>query len=207
MLSLPGRRRAAPHPSFLPTLFLALGLSGLGLAGARAATPEGDPAAAPPPPLGWSSSGHFGCDVSEQLIRETADAMVSAGLRSAGYRYIVVDGCWHAGRDAAGNLVADPERFASGMKALASLRACARPEIRPGGRRRRIELPAPCGRQRPRRTRPAPVRGVGRGRTGPRLVRQCRLEISGPARGGPGQQQRGRAIARTSDCGPSSPRH
>ncbi|HET9317133.1 MAG TPA: glycoside hydrolase family 27 protein, partial [Vicinamibacteria bacterium] len=33
------------------------------------------------PPLGWNSWNKFGCNVSEQLIRETADAMVSSGMK------------------------------------------------------------------------------------------------------------------------------
>ncbi|PYP13406.1 MAG: alpha-galactosidase, partial [Gemmatimonadetes bacterium] len=33
------------------------------------------------PPMGWNSWNHFGCDVSEQLVRETADAIVASGMR------------------------------------------------------------------------------------------------------------------------------
>jgi alpha-galactosidase len=72
------------------------------------------------PPMGWNSFNHFGCDVDEQLIRETADAMVSTGMREAGYRYVNIDDCWMAKeRDADGNLIPDPEKFPGGMKALA----------------------------------------------------------------------------------------
>src|SRR5207249_8280636 len=39
-------------------------------------------------PMGWNSWNKFACNVSEQLIRETADAMVSAGMQSAGYQYV-----------------------------------------------------------------------------------------------------------------------
>ncbi|HEU5467227.1 MAG TPA: hypothetical protein VFU75_10065, partial [Gemmatimonadales bacterium] len=38
------------------------------------------------PPMGWNSWNHFACDVSDRLIRETADAMVSSGMKDAGYR-------------------------------------------------------------------------------------------------------------------------
>jgi alpha-galactosidase len=48
-----------------------------------------------------------------------ADAMVSSGMKDAGYEYIVIDDCWQVDRDAEGKIVADPERFPSGMKALA----------------------------------------------------------------------------------------
>ncbi len=71
------------------------------------------------PPMGWNSWNQFACNVSEQLIRETADAMVSSGMRDAGYQYVVIDDCWQVSRDKNGIIVADPQRFASGMKALA----------------------------------------------------------------------------------------
>jgi alpha-galactosidase len=71
------------------------------------------------PPMGWNSWNHFACDVSESLIRETADAMVSSGMRDAGYRYVVIDDCWQVSRDASGTIVADAQRFPHGIKALA----------------------------------------------------------------------------------------
>jgi alpha-galactosidase len=69
--------------------------------------------------MGWNSWNKFACDVSEQLIREIADAMVSSGLKAAGYQYVNIDDCWQVSRDAQGNIVADPARFPSGIKALA----------------------------------------------------------------------------------------
>jgi alpha-galactosidase len=48
-----------------------------------------------------------------------ADAMVSSGLKAAGYQYVNIDDCWQVSRDAQGNIVADPARFPSGIKALA----------------------------------------------------------------------------------------
>jgi len=71
------------------------------------------------PPLGWNSWNKFGCNVSEQMIRETADAMVSSGMKEAGYQYVNIDDCWHGERDARGFITANKERFPSGMKALA----------------------------------------------------------------------------------------
>ena len=71
------------------------------------------------PPMGWNSWNKFGCDVNEQLIRETADAMVSTGMKDAGYIYINIDDCWHGQRDSLGFIHPDPKRFPSGMKALA----------------------------------------------------------------------------------------
>ena len=71
------------------------------------------------PPMGWNSWNKFGCNVSESLIRSVADAMVTTGLKDAGYEYLVIDDCWQVDRDKNGNIVPDPKRFASGMKALA----------------------------------------------------------------------------------------
>ncbi|BAL88016.1 putative alpha-galactosidase [Actinoplanes missouriensis 431] len=96
----------------------ALGAAALALtAPAPAAAAPGSPAVRPP--LGWNSWNTFGCDISEAKIRAAADAMVSSGMKAAGYQYVVVDDCWQATtRDAAGNLRSDPVRFPSGMKAL-----------------------------------------------------------------------------------------
>lgn len=71
------------------------------------------------PPLGWNSWNTFACDVNETLIREMADAMVTSGMKDAGYEYINIDDCWHGQRDADGNIQVDKERFPSGMKVLA----------------------------------------------------------------------------------------
>jgi alpha-galactosidase len=71
------------------------------------------------PPMGWNSWNRFGCDVSETLVREVADALVASGMRDAGYRYLVIDDCWQVARDAHGRIVVDPERFPNGMKAVA----------------------------------------------------------------------------------------
>ena len=71
------------------------------------------------PPMGWNSWNHYGCDIDEALIRQTADAMVANGMRDAGYVYVNIDDCWQGERDADGILQPDPQRFPSGIKALA----------------------------------------------------------------------------------------
>ncbi len=71
------------------------------------------------PPMGWNSWNKFACNVSEKLIQGAADALVASGMKDAGYQYVVIDDCWQVKRDAAGRIVADPERFPSGIKALA----------------------------------------------------------------------------------------
>ncbi|KAB8141733.1 glycoside hydrolase family 27 protein [Chloroflexia bacterium SDU3-3] len=73
------------------------------------------------PPMGWNSWNMFGSNIHEDSIRQTADALVEHGLQECGYNYIVIDDCWSVktGRDGNGDLVADPEKFPSGIKALA----------------------------------------------------------------------------------------
>lgn len=71
------------------------------------------------PPMGWNSWNAFRCEVSDALLREIADALVTTGLRDAGYTYLVIDDCWQVDRDPEGYLIADPARFPQGMKPLA----------------------------------------------------------------------------------------
>jgi alpha-galactosidase len=71
------------------------------------------------PPMGWNSWNKFACNVNETIIRSIADAMVSSGMKDAGYTYLVIDDCWQGKRDSLGFIHPDPERFPSGMKALA----------------------------------------------------------------------------------------
>jgi alpha-galactosidase len=72
------------------------------------------------PPMGWNDWNRFGCNINDALVRATADAFVSLGLRDAGYTYVNIDDCWMArSRDSQGNLVPDPAKFPNGMKAVA----------------------------------------------------------------------------------------
>lgn len=79
---------------------------------------------------GWMSWERFRCEIdchshpdtciSERLIQETADAMLSHGFTTAGYNYVIIDDCWlDKGRDKQGRLQPDRERFPSGIAALA----------------------------------------------------------------------------------------
>ena len=69
--------------------------------------------------MGWNSWNKFACNVSDELIRGMADALVKSGLKDAGYQYVVIDDCWQVSRDEAGNIVADAQRFPHGIKGLA----------------------------------------------------------------------------------------
>jgi alpha-galactosidase len=71
------------------------------------------------PPMGWNSWNTFETNIDEKLVKETADIMVNTGMAAAGYNYIVLDDGWMSKqRDENGNLVPDPAKFPSGMKAL-----------------------------------------------------------------------------------------
>ncbi len=71
------------------------------------------------PPMGWNSWNTFGERINEQVVRDTADAIVNLGLKDVGYEYVVIDDCWALReRNAEGKMVADPAKFPSGMKAL-----------------------------------------------------------------------------------------
>ena len=67
------------------------------------------------PPMGWNSWNAFRSDINEQVIKEIVEAMLDSGLVDAGYVYINIDGGWRID-DAT---QPDPERFPSGMKAMA----------------------------------------------------------------------------------------
>jgi alpha-galactosidase len=91
-----------------------------GLARDSAKPPAGTPnGLAQTPPMGWNSWNKFACNIDETIVRAQADAMVSSGMHDAGYQYIVIDDCWQGARDADGNIQPDPQRFPSGIKALA----------------------------------------------------------------------------------------
>lgn len=56
------------------------------------------------PPMGWNSWDHFGRNVTDTDVRAAADAMVSSGMRDAGYIYVNIDDAWEGDRDAQGNI-------------------------------------------------------------------------------------------------------
>ncbi|WP_240670173.1 glycoside hydrolase family 27 protein [Actinoplanes solisilvae] len=72
------------------------------------------------PYMGWNTYFGLGGDPTENEVKSIADFMATNGLREAGYKVIWIDGNWAAPtpRNTAGELVADPDRFPSGMGAL-----------------------------------------------------------------------------------------
>ena len=71
------------------------------------------------PQMGWNSWNKFATNINEELIKATADKMVELGLVDAGYVYLNLDDGWHGERDEQGFIHEDPEKFPSGIKALA----------------------------------------------------------------------------------------
>jgi len=82
-----------------------------------AATVAQDKALAATPPMGWNSWNHFAERVDQKAVESAADAMVSSGMRDAGYIYINIDDTWEGKRDAQG-FIHTNEKFPD-MKALA----------------------------------------------------------------------------------------
>jgi alpha-galactosidase len=69
------------------------------------------------PPMGWNSWNHFAGKVTDADVRAAADALVSSGMRDAGYIYVNIDDTWEAERDANG-VIQTNKKFPD-MKALA----------------------------------------------------------------------------------------
>ena len=94
--------------------FIALALGGLALAIPALAQ---DTTLAATPPMGWNSWNHFAGRVSDADVRAAADALVSTGMRDAGYIYVNIDDTWEGTRDAHG-VIQTNDKFPD-MKALA----------------------------------------------------------------------------------------
>ncbi len=72
------------------------------------------------PYMGWNTYYGLGGNFNDQTIKSEADAIVSRGLKDAGYRYVWLDGGWWSGtRDANGNITVDPQQWPNGMRGVA----------------------------------------------------------------------------------------
>lgn len=100
-----------PRNILTGTICIALALSGATAAHAQSAV------TASTPPMGWNSWNHFAGKVDDAGVRAQADAMVSSGMRDAGYKYVNIDDTWEGVRDAQGNIQTN-SKFPD-MKALA----------------------------------------------------------------------------------------
>lgn len=81
--------------------------------------PDYDNGVAQTPPMGWSSWNTFRNHIDQDLIMETAQAMVDSGLADAGYKYVNLDDCWQSSmRDSDGKLQGDLGTFSRGIPQL-----------------------------------------------------------------------------------------
>ncbi|NUR31582.1 MAG: alpha-galactosidase [Catenulispora sp.] len=116
-------RNRAPRSRPLRAAFAALTLVAgtmFGLAVAAPAQALGNGLALTPQ-MGWNDWNSFGCNVSEALVKQTADIMVSSGMKDAGYQYVNIDDCWMtSSRDGGGHLVPDPAKFPDGISGTAA---------------------------------------------------------------------------------------
>ena len=72
------------------------------------------------PPMGWASWNTFAAKINYNVIKQQADAMVSSGLKAAGYQYVNIDeGWWQGTRDGSGNITIDTAEWPGGMQAIA----------------------------------------------------------------------------------------
>ncbi|HVK19735.1 MAG TPA: NPCBM/NEW2 domain-containing protein [Actinokineospora sp.] len=107
------RLRHLALPLALVASAISVSVATTGVAAAAAA-----PGLTAAPPMGWNTWNAFRCDISETKVKAAADAMVTSGMKAAGYQYIVIDDCWSDGRDANGVLRRNTTKFPNDMKLL-----------------------------------------------------------------------------------------
>ncbi len=70
--------------------------------------------------MGWNSWNTFGQHLTEELVLQTADAMITNGMRDLGYSYINIDDFWQLPeRGADGHLQINKTKFPRGIKYVA----------------------------------------------------------------------------------------
>jgi len=74
---------------------------------------------APTPPMGWNNWSS-GVEMNEQSFIQIVDALISSGMKDAGYEYVNLDNGWQIDRNKkTGEIIPDTVRFPHGMKYLA----------------------------------------------------------------------------------------
>ncbi|WP_206784679.1 alpha-galactosidase [Amycolatopsis sp. MtRt-6] len=88
--------------------------------GPAAASTTADEVAVSPPVMGWASWNTFAAKIDYNTIKAQADALVSSGMKDAGYNHVNIDeGWWQGTRDSAGNITVDTAEWPGGMPAIA----------------------------------------------------------------------------------------
>ncbi|HWA73306.1 MAG TPA: glycoside hydrolase family 27 protein, partial [Polyangiaceae bacterium] len=96
------------------------GRGGAGGNGGAGGTGGGSAGTSSGPPMGWASWNSFAAKIDYNVIKGQADAMVSSGLKAAGYQYVNIDeGWWQGKRDGSGNFTIDTAEWPGGMQAIA----------------------------------------------------------------------------------------
>jgi alpha-galactosidase len=98
--------------AFASLSFAALALTALTAVSQTPTTPKvtapkaplATPQVSQTPPMGWNSWNYFAGKVTDKNIRDSADLIVSSGMRDAGYVYVNIDDTWEGERDASGVL-------------------------------------------------------------------------------------------------------
>lgn len=78
------------------------------------------------PPMGFNTWNWFGCRnssghglVTDTMMRQITDAMISKGMAAVGYNYVNIDDCWATlSRNASHGLVPDPRYWPKGIRAF-----------------------------------------------------------------------------------------
>lgn len=71
------------------------------------------------PLMGWASWNCFRTNISEEILKKQADALVATGLAEHGYEYFNIDDGFFGGRNEEGKVITHSERFPNGLKVLA----------------------------------------------------------------------------------------
>ncbi|WNV87371.1 ricin-type beta-trefoil lectin domain protein [Umezawaea sp. Da 62-37] len=71
------------------------------------------------PPMGWNSWNGFAGAIDATVIKQQTDALVSSGMKDAGYEYVLIDeGWWKGARDSSGAIAPDSAQWPGGMQAI-----------------------------------------------------------------------------------------
>lgn len=70
--------------------------------------------------MGWASWNSFAAKINSTVIKGQADALVSSGMKAAGYQFVNIDeGWWQGTRDSSGNITIDQSEWPGGMESIA----------------------------------------------------------------------------------------
>jgi alpha-galactosidase len=86
--------RPSRHPVAVLAAAAVLVLAALTLTAGRTPAQALSNGLALTPPMGWNDWNAYGCNVSESVVEQTAQFMVTSGMKADGYDYVNIDDCW-----------------------------------------------------------------------------------------------------------------